>query len=141
MGPMGVLPGSHKGALYDQYDGERWAGALKQKDADQLDLGSVVWLKGKAGSMTVHNCCMIHGSMPNNSLKARPLLLQTYSAQDSYPVRGIGANGNLGGRSGTMIGSPSPQVLTVEGRSMRGAPDWAQGGTPTIFGSQQAELK
>lgn len=78
MGPMGVLPGSHRGTLYDLYDADgSWAGALADDDLASIDLTQMVWLKGQAGSMTVHNCCMVHGSLPNHSPRPRPLLLQT----------------------------------------------------------------
>ena len=138
MGPMGVLPGSHTGQLYDQYgpDGT-WAGAMNDADVAGLDLDAMAWLAGPAGSVTVHNCCIVHGSVPNRSPRPRPLLLQTYSAVDSYPVAGIGANGVTGRHSGTIIGGEAPQTLVVDGRSMRGAPDWSRKGPPTIFGSQQ----
>ena len=140
MGPMGVLPKSHLGTLYDQYDDEgNWAGAMKKEDADKLALQDMVWLKGPAGSVTVHNCCMIHGSLPNQSSKARPLLLQTYAAGSSYPVNGIGANGSIGRYGGQIIGTAAPQTLTVDGRAMRGAPDWSRCGVPTILGSQTKE--
>ena len=144
MGPMGVLPGSHLGALYDLYaeDGS-WAGAMRDDDVAALDLAAMVWLQGPAGSVTVHNCCMIHGSKPNHSARPRPLLLQTYSAIDSYPVLGIGANGLDGPSSGTIIGVPGDvgpsQHLEIDGRPMRGAPDWRGQGAPTIFGSQQRD--
>ncbi len=138
MGPMGVLPASHRGELFDLYgeDGG-WAGAMRTTDADQLDLASVVWLDGPAGSVTVHNCCMVHGSQPNRSERPRPLLLQTYSAAASYPVAGIGANGATGPSAGTIIGGEAQQMLEIDGRTMHGAPNWASSGAPTIFGSQQ----
>ncbi|MGI9615032.1 MAG: phytanoyl-CoA dioxygenase family protein, partial [Acidimicrobiales bacterium] len=140
MGPMGVLPGSHKDRLYDLYaDDGSWAGAIAEDEAAALDLSAMTWLKGPAGSVTVHNCCMVHGSMPNESSRARPLLLQTYSAVDSYPVAGIGANGATGRSSGIVIGGDSPQHLEIDGRTMRGAPDWSRKGPPTIFGSQQKD--
>ena len=67
MSPMGVLPGSHRGPLFDQYapDGS-WAGSMADADVATLDLDQMVYLGGPAGSVTVHNCCMIHGSLPNN---------------------------------------------------------------------------
>ena len=138
MGPMGVIPGSHKGPLFDLYaeDGV-WAGAIKDSDVESLSLDKVVWLKGPAGSVTVHNCCMVHGSYPNHSSRVRPLLLQTYSSADCYPIKGLGANGVLGPTGGFVIGDTSPQLLTVEGRTMHAAPDWSE--APTIFGSQQKE--
>jgi ectoine hydroxylase-related dioxygenase (phytanoyl-CoA dioxygenase family) len=140
MGPMGVLPGSHRGKLFDLYGADgQWAGALNEADVATLDLSKMVWLKGPAGSVTVHNCCMVHGSWPNESPRARPLLLQTYSAIDSYPVAGIGANGVTGRRGGTIVGGEAPQRLVIDGRQMHGAPDWSRKGPPTIFGSQQGD--
>ena len=140
MGPMGVLPGSHLGRLYDQYlpDGG-WNGAMNEEDVAGLDLSEVVWLTGTAGSVTVHNCCMVHGSVPNNSPRPRPLLLQTYSRVDSYPIAHIGANGVTGPLSGAIIGGRSSQRLVVQGREILGAPDWSRNGAPTIFGSQQQD--
>mgnify|MGYP001015868548 CR=1 FL=1 len=137
MGPMGVLPGSHKGQLYDQYESNgNWVGSMRATDVANLDLDQMVWLTGCAGSVTVHNCCMIHGSVPNDSTKPRPLLLQTYSRADSYPIAHIGANGVTGALSGAVVGGTSQQCVTVEGRQILGAPDWSRSGAPTIFGSQ-----
>ncbi|MGF1598028.1 MAG: phytanoyl-CoA dioxygenase family protein [Acidimicrobiales bacterium] len=137
MGPMGVVPGSHRGPLHDLYgpDGA-WAGAMGDDDVAALDLDAVVWLTGPAGSITVHNCAMVHGSRPNDSPRGRPLLLQTYSAVDSYPIAGLGANGAVGRSGGLIIGGDAPQVVEVDGRRMRAAPDWSRRGAPTIFGSQ-----
>ena len=138
MGPMGVLPRSHRGALYKQYDRSgAWVGAINQADVAGLDLDAMVWLSGPAGSVTVHNCCMVHGSLPNNAPRPRPLLLQTYSAADSYPIMGMGANGATGGLSGTVIGGDCSQTVEVLGRVVPCAPDWSRRGAPTIFGSQQ----
>ncbi len=142
MGPMGVLPGSHTGELYDLYGADgSWAGALNESDVAGLDLAKMAWLKGPAGSVTIHNCCMVHGSMPNDSSRVRPLLLQTYSAVNSYPVAGIGANGVTGPSGGTIVGGAAPQLLEIDGRAMHGAPDWSKKGPPTIFGSQQKDKK
>jgi hypothetical protein len=54
-------------------------------------------------------------------------------------VLGIGANGVDGASAGRIIGGEPDQHLTVDGRQMRGAPDWRKVGAPTIFGSQQAD--
>ena len=82
------------------------------------------------------NCCLVHGSVANSSTRPRPLLLQTYSRADSYPILGIGANGNAGKRSGAVIAGNAQQSLTIDERVIPGAPDWSQRGAPTIFGSQ-----
>ncbi|MGI9599466.1 MAG: phytanoyl-CoA dioxygenase family protein [Acidimicrobiales bacterium] len=141
MGPMGVLPGSHTGRLYDLYGADgSWAGSIAEGEVAELDMSKMVWLEGPAGSVTIHNCCMVHGSRPNMSPRARPLLLQTYSAIDSYPVAGIGANGVTGRSGGAIVGGQASQMLTVDGRQMHGAPDWSRKGAPTIFGSQQKDV-
>ena len=141
MGRMGVIPSSHKGTLYNQYskDGQ-WAGSINAEDVGKIDFSEVAWLTGPAGSVTVHNCCMVHGSLPNNSPKPRPLLLQTYSRADSYPISHIGANGVTGRLSGAVVGGDSGQSIVIEGRTILGAPDWSRSGAPTIFGSQQDEV-
>jgi len=140
MGPMGIVPGSHTGELYNLYadDETTWAGSIRATDLPKIDLASVEYLKGPAGSITVHNCGCVHGSMPNNSGQVRPLLLQTYSAADSFPLLGVGANGATGKASGMLIGSGDPtRTLTVGGRTMAAAPDWSRGGYTTIFDVQQ----
>ncbi len=72
---MGVLPGSHRGPLYDQYapDG-KWAGSMNEADVAALDLDQMVYLGGPAGSVTVHNCC-----------KAGPLECDHIVSLDSDP--------------------------------------------------------
>lgn len=140
MGPMGIVPGSHTGPLYDLYadDGTTWTGAIRAHELDSIALDTAEYLTGSAGSITVHNCCCVHGSMPNDSTRVRPLLLQTYSAGDSYPLLGVGANGAAGRASGMLVGEGEPaRTLTVGGRSMPAAPDWSRGGYTTIFDVQQ----
>ena len=68
MGPMGILPGSHVGPIFDQYAADgTWAGSISDEDVATLPIAQVKWLKGAAGTVTVHNCCAVHGSMPNHS--------------------------------------------------------------------------
>ena len=139
MGPMGIVPGSHTGPLFDLYDEDRtWTGSIRHQDLPSIDLESAEYLKGPAGSITVHNCGAVHGSTPNNSDRVRPLLLQTYSALDSFPLLGVGANGMTGKSSGVLIGEGAPpQTITVGGRTMPAAPDWSRGGYTTIFDVQE----
>jgi len=136
MGAMGVVPKSHTGELFNLYSGDQWAGSIQPEDLERSGYADAVWLTGSAGSATVHNCCSVHGSPPNNSDRVRPLLLQTYSASNSYPLLGVGTNGRTGGLSGTVIGGEPPRTLTVQGREMPAAPDWSKGGYSTIFDAQ-----
>ena len=84
MGNVGFIPGSHRGPLFDQYDGERWVGCIQERDLDRLDLKSAVYPTGPAGTVTLHNCRTVHGSAPNHSDRPRPLLLQTYAPADAF---------------------------------------------------------
>jgi ectoine hydroxylase-related dioxygenase (phytanoyl-CoA dioxygenase family) len=85
-GPLAVLPGSHNGPLYNQYD-ERgnWTGALNAADADAIDMRDAVYLTGRAGSITAHNCRELHYSPASKSPVPRPLLLNTYTSADARP--------------------------------------------------------
>jgi len=138
MGPMGIVPRSHVGPLFDLYgDSGQWTGSIKTEDLGEVALETVDWLKGSAGSVTVHNCGAVHGSPPNTSERVRPLLLQTYSAAHSYPLLGVGTSGMAGRTSGQLVGEGSaPRWLTVGGRRMPAAPDWSNGGYTTIFDVQ-----
>ena len=105
MGPMGVIPGSHKGEIHDQYDEhDQWVGHISDNALERVDLNKVKWLTGPAGSVTVHNCRTVHGSLPNMSDRGRPLLLHTYSAADALPL------------------TPRATQTRHEGRLIRGAP-------------------
>jgi hypothetical protein len=105
MGPMGVIPGSHKGEIHDQYDEhDQWVGHISDSALERVELDKVKWLTGPAGSVTVHNCRTVHGSLPNMSDRGRPLLLHTYSAADALPL------------------TPRATQTRHEGRLIRGAP-------------------
>ena len=84
MGEVGFVPGSHTGELFDQYDGDRWRGALAPEDLRRVALDRAVFPTGPAGTVTIHNCRTVHGSAPNTSDRARPLLLQTYTSADAF---------------------------------------------------------
>jgi len=85
MGEVGFVPGSHKGPLYDLYDGDLWVGALAEADVARAAVDRAEYPTGPAGTITVHNCRTVHGSAPNRTDRARPLLLQTYAPADAYP--------------------------------------------------------
>jgi ectoine hydroxylase len=84
MGEVGFVPRSHDGPLYDLYDGDAWVGALADDDVTRAGVDHAVFPNGPAGSITVHHCRTVHGSAPNTSDRARPLLLQTYAAADAF---------------------------------------------------------
>ncbi len=84
MGEVGFVPGSHAGPLFDLYDGDVWVGALSEPDMARAGIDRAEFPVGDAGTVTVHSCRTVHGSAPNASDRARPLLLQTYVAADAF---------------------------------------------------------
>ncbi|MDH4171622.1 MAG: phytanoyl-CoA dioxygenase family protein [Acidimicrobiia bacterium] len=138
MGPMGVVPGSHTGELFDLTtpDGA-WTGSIRDEDLPRARTEEADHLVGPAGSVTVHNCCAVHGSQPNGSDRVRPLLLQTYSRADSYPLLGVGTNGLGTRRAHQVVRGSAPDHLEIDGRRMPTAPDWFRGSYTSIFDVQQ----
>jgi len=84
-GPLEIIPGSHKKNIFSHYDQSKWIGNITDKDLSKIDLSKNKILKGKAGSITIHNYRTIHGSKPNNSTESRPLMLYVLSSGDSVP--------------------------------------------------------
>ena len=73
-GPLMVIPGSHKGPIFDHHADGVFCGAMNPANRD-VDFGNAVALTGKAGSITVHHVRAVHGSAPNVSDRDRRLLL------------------------------------------------------------------
>ena len=137
-GPMGILPRSHKGPLFDQYnsDGE-WVGSLRDEAVAQLDLDRVTYLTGPAGSMTVHNCRAIHGSKLNQAAQGRPLLLNTYSSADAYTYT---YNPIQSPHSGEIVRGKPARWAHHDDRPCQIPPDWS-GGYTSIYAVQQEEVR
>ena len=93
-GPMLVVPGSHKGPIWDHHGPNgRFCGAmdparLAQEGAD-IDLSRAAPCLGKAGSITVHHVRAVHGSATNFSGRERRFLLFQYRAADAWPLLGL----------------------------------------------------
>ena len=86
-GPLMVVPGSHRGPVYDHHDGGRFCGAI-DVNAAGIDLSQAVKLTGPAGSMSIHHVRMVHGSDFNRSGRDRGLLLYELCAGDAWPLAG-----------------------------------------------------
>lgn len=133
-GPLGVLPGSHEGPLYDHYDADgKWRGALSDEDSAKLPLDKLDYLCGPAGSLTLHNYRAVHGSKPNLSARGRPLLLNVMSAADALPYT---PNALPSKYDGTIIRGEMPRWAHHDPRPTIIPPDWSRGYT-SIFEIQQ----
>jgi ectoine hydroxylase-related dioxygenase (phytanoyl-CoA dioxygenase family) len=136
MGPMGVIRGSHQAELFELCDDQgAWTGAISDADLDRVPLDDVVWLKGPRGSVTVHNCRMVHGSQPNQSERMRPLLLHTYAAADALSVTDMVAKLP---HSETLVRGQRAQWIDFDSRPCPNPPDFSKGYT-SIFEVQQRE--
>lgn len=103
---------------------------------ERVDLDKVKWLTGPAGSVTVHNCRMVHGSLPNMSDRGRPLLLHTYSASDALPLMPRTTHTQHEGR---MIRGEPARWVEFDSEACQLPPDRSNQPGVTIFSSQNRE--
>jgi len=135
MAPMGVIPKSHRGPLYDLYDHDRqWTGNIREEDLPGIRAETAEYIQGPAGSVTVHNCRAIHGSPPNWSERPRPLLLCAYAAADAIPITDLVSRGKHGNQ--VVRGEPA-RWARFDPRPCLMPPDWSKSGYKSIFEHQQ----
>ena len=87
-GPLLVIPGTHKGPVYDHHADGRFCGAM-DPNRRELDFTKAVPLTGRAGSITIHHTRLVHGSARNTSNRERRLLLVQFRAADAWPLLGF----------------------------------------------------
>lgn len=85
-GAMLMIPGSHRGPVFDHHADGYFAGAM---DPAEADLSRAVPCVGRAGSMSFHHVRTVHGSAENVSDKPRTLLLYEFAAADAWPLMGV----------------------------------------------------
>lgn len=135
-GPLAVMPGSHNGPLFDQYNDEgEWVGCLSSEDAGKVDMSRAAFLDGPAGSLTIHNCRTLHYSAANNSDIPRPLLLNVYSAADAFPYT---KNPLYSKYDQAIVRGKAVCWSHHDPRPCLMPPDWS-GGYTSIFALQQEE--
>jgi ectoine hydroxylase len=135
-GPLMVVPGSHNGELYNQYnDRDEWVGCLSEADVKAVPVETAAELAGPAGSITIHNCRVVHGSRPNLSDQGRPLLLNVYSAADAFPYT---ANPLKSSHAGDIVRGQPARWAHHDPRPCMVPPDWS-GGYTSLFALQKEE--
>ena len=138
MGPLQVIPGSHKLGFFDHYDEHgQWAGRVSDEDLKTVPVGDAMSLTGPAGSITVIHGGMIHGSQPNHSDRWRPLLVCGYSSADAFCYSRIGTNSKYIWRMAR--GEPA-KYAHHEPLRLRVPPDWS-GAYRSIFEDQKGERR
>ena len=111
-GPLMVMPGTHKGPVFDHHVDGYFAGAI-DPDATDLDYTKAVSLTAPAGSMSFHHVRLVHGSAQNTSERSRQLLLYEYAAADAWPLMGVSDFANFNER--VVSGEPTivPRVVAA----------------------------
>ena len=125
-GPMMVIPGSHKGPVYDHHVDGRFCGAM-DPTRDGIDFSKAIKCTGKAGSITIHHVRAVHGSAPNVSNRDRRLLLFQFRAADAWPL--LGFSGGIGKFDELMVAgetrqprlSPAPVRLPLPPAAKQGS--------------------
>ena len=82
-GGMLVVPGSHRGPVYDHHQNGYFVGAVTDS---VVDLDQVVQLEVPPGGISLHHVRTLHGSVPNRSPRPRRLLLLEMCAIDAWPL-------------------------------------------------------
>ncbi len=137
-GPLAILPGSHNGPLFDQYDADgNWAGCLNPEDAANVDMSKVDYLMGPAGSITIHNCRALHYSPSSKSPEPRPLLLNCYSSGDA---KAYTPHPDPSAHAYEVIRGEPVRWAAHDPRPCQIPPDWS-GGYTSIFAAQAGEDK
>jgi ectoine hydroxylase len=135
-GPLMAVPGSHEGELYSQYnERDEWVGCLSEADVKAVPTETAAELTGPAGSITIHNCRVVHGSRPNLSDQGRPLLLNVYSAADAFPYT---ANPLNSSHAGAIVRGHPARWAYHDPRPCMIPPDWS-GGYTSLFALQKQE--
>jgi hypothetical protein len=135
-GPLTVLPGTHRGPLFDQFDDDgRWTGALSARDVAGLPTDKATDLCGPAGTVVLLDCRVVHGSAINDSPRMRPLLLNVYAAADALPMTPSPAPTS---RTGVLVRGQEPAHVHMEPYPARLPPRWDQVGYRSIFAAQSA---
>ena len=140
MGPFMVIPGSHRGELFDHYGADgTWAGRVSDADLGRVDLDTAVSFTGPAGTVVAIDPVMIHGSERNDSARSRPLLITGYAAADSFAYTSMPAA--ITSKYATQIvrGKPATHAHHDPMR-LRMPPDWS-GRYTSIFEDQQREKR
>lgn len=90
-GPLMVVPGSHKGPIYDHHDEGVFAGGIDLSKAG-ISVDDAVPLLGPAGSISIHHGRILHGSAQNLSDHPRRLMFFEIMAADAFPIMGSMTN-------------------------------------------------
>ena len=111
-GPLMVVPGSHRGRVFDHHADGHFCGAVDPSSI-RAEIARAVPLTGRAGWMSFHHVRLLHGSAQNVSSLPRALLLYEYAASDAWPLIGVKDLADFDARLVTGQPTIEPRVTPV----------------------------
>ncbi len=85
-GPLMVVPGTHRGPLFDHWHDGVYTGAVAP-DVEAEHAPLAVPVHGPAGTACLMHTRLLHGSAPNLSDQPRTLFISEYRAEDSKALQ------------------------------------------------------
>jgi phytanoyl-CoA hydroxylase len=85
-GPLEVVPGTHKGPLYEHWNDGVFTGTVAD-DVIAAVKPLALPCSGPAGSACLMHTRLLHGSAPNLSASPRTLFICEYTAEDCHPLQ------------------------------------------------------
>ncbi len=85
IGPLRVVPGSHRGELYSLRQNGKFSGAVADEVAASCEEQAVECL-GPAGSLCLMHTRSLHASSENRTQRPRSLFIATLTAADAIPL-------------------------------------------------------
>jgi len=138
-GPLTALPGTHRGAIFDQFDDVgNWTGAVTPRDVATLSIDRARELCGPAGTVVLIHSRLVHGSAVNYSARMRPLLLNVYSAADALAIAPAPATTR---RTGVIVRGHEATHVHMEPYPAKLPPRWDQVGYRSIFAAQNTTAR
>lgn len=84
LGPTCMIPGSHRGHVFDHYDPDgTWAGVIGDHEKHLLHDERAVEITAPAGSVLITNCALVHCATPNRGSRSRPVIIAGNQSADA----------------------------------------------------------
>ncbi len=136
LGPLKVVPGSHRREIFEHYDdNDNWTGEISDGDLRKAGAGDAVSIPMNAGDAILLHPLTVHSSGPNLSDRSRPLLIHGLSAADSMSYTPMTWGNSY---TGTILRGRPARYAQHDDLKLRLPPDWSKGYT-SIFEHQDTE--
>ena len=108
-----VVPGSHRGQIYNHFQDDDFAGAVTDPD---FEPGNVVHVELAAGDISIHHGRTLHASAPNTTTDSpRRFYLLQYCAADAWRISLDPPDGDMDAFNALMLrGNPPAEPRHVE---------------------------